>query len=316
MNVDLQDADGLSASAKRREHEDIIVIDPRTDVPPPDQWPQALIARRVAGSGTPLPDATLALLQKLPALLQTEPFCWQLGDTNRARRVELDLPRIATAINRPGGLAVVDRPTHWTTMVQVAKTPHQRRESFELSLPGPREHQLLDLDGMMALSHACAVALGAHVVYTLHLALHVTYHGRRQIERTEQNLATLPPKIRAGIPKQTFEPVPHIVPGLPDLLEAIDFEETLVPDGVYWLNWWNAKMIDTLGRERVEGAGWAQIARHADGSMTLAATEAPPDLTSADDVGQLVRILEALDLRAQQERHPPGGTVSEAPRDL
>jgi hypothetical protein len=265
----------------------------------------------VAGSGTPLPDATLSLLQKLPALLHTEPFCWQLGDTSRARRFDLDLPRITTSINRPGGLAVVDRPTHWTTMVQVARTPQQRRESFELSLPGPRERQLLDLDGMMALSHACSAALGAHVAYTLHLALHVTYHGRRQIERTEQNLATLPPKIRAGIPKQTFEPVPHIAPGLPDLLEAIDFDETLVPDGVYWLNWWNARMIDALGRERVEAAGWARIAHHPDGSMTLAATEAPPDLTSPDDVARLIRIIDALDLRAQQERH---AAISEASR--
>jgi hypothetical protein len=37
--------------------------------------------------------------------------------------------------------------------------------------------------------------------------------------------------------------------------------------------------------------------------MTLAATEAPPDLTSPEDVGRLVRILDALELRAQQERH-------------
>jgi hypothetical protein len=279
------------------------MTDPRTDEPLPDQWPQALIARRVAGTGAPLADCTLALLKELPVLLGTEPFCWQLGDTNRARRFELDLPHIATSINRPGGLAVVDRPTQWTTMVQVARTAPQRRESFELSLPGPREHQLLELDGMMSLIHTCAATLEAHVAYTLHLALHVSYHGRRAIERTERNLAHLPPRIRASIPKQTFEPVPGIAPGLPDLLEALDFDETLVPDGVYWLNWWNARMIDTLGRERVETAGWTRIAHHDDGSMTLAATEAPPDLTSPEDVGRLVRILDALELRAQQERH-------------
>ena len=282
-------------------------FDLRTDEPLPDQWPQALIARRIAGSGGALADCTLALLQELPPMLGTEPFCWQLGDTNRARRFELDLPAITTAINRPGGLAVVDRPVQWTTMVQVARTSPQRRESFELSLPGPRERQLLDLDGMMALIHTCAATLEAHVAYTLHLALHVTYHGRRAIERTERNLASLPAKVRASIPKQTFEPVPGLAPGLPDLLEALDFDETIVPDGVYWLNWWNAKMIDTLGRERVEAAGWTRIARHADGSMTLAATEAPPDLTSPDDVGRLVRILDALELRARQEQHAVSG---------
>jgi hypothetical protein len=277
-----------------------------TDEPLPDQWPQALIARRVIGSGAPLADCTLALLQQLPALLGTEPFCWQLGDTNRGRRFELDHAQITASINRPGGLAAVDRPTEWTTTVQVARTAPQRRESFELSLPGPREHQLLDLDGMMSLIHTCASTLGAHVAYTLHLALHVTYHGRRAIERTERNLANLPLKVRASIPKQTFEPVPGIAPGLPDLLEALDFDETLVPDGVYWLNWWDAKMIEVLGRERVEAAGWERIARHADGSMTLAATEAPPDLTSPADVGRLVRILAALELRSQQERHAIG----------
>ena len=280
--------------------------EPRTDEPLPDQWPQALVARRVVGSGAALVACTFALLQKLPALLGTEPFCWQLGDTNRARRFDLDLPSITSSLNRSGGLAVVDRPTHWTTMVQVAKTAPQRRESFELSLPGPRERQLLDLAGMMALVHTCASTLEAHVAYTLHLALHVTYHGRRAIERTEHNLANLPPKVRASIPKQTFEPVPGIAPGLPDLLESLDFDETLVPDGVYWLNWWSARMIDALGRERVEAAGWERIAHHADGSMTLAATEAPPDLTSPADVGRLVRILEALELRSQQERHRIG----------
>jgi len=285
------------------------VSDLRAEGPPPDQWPQALLARRVAGSGRPLADATLTLLDQLPRLLGTEPFCWQLGDTSRARRFELDLTHLAASINRPGGVAVVDRPAQWTTMVQVARTMPQRRESFELSLPGPRERQLLDLDGMMELMHTCAATLEAHVAYTLHLALHVTYHGRRQIERTERNLASLPPKVRASIPKQTFEPVPGIAPGLPDLLEALDFEETRVPDGVYWLNWWNASMIDALGRDRVERAGWARILRHPDGSMTLAATEAPPDLTSADDVGRLVRILDAIELRAQQERHVLPATV-------
>src|SRR5215212_4029690 len=123
-----------------------VVSDPRTDEPLPDQWPQALIARRMSGSGAALADCTLALLQHLPVLLGTEPFCWQLGDTSRARRFELDLPHLTISINRPGGLAVVDRPTQWTTMVQVARTPSQRRESFELSLPGPRERQLLELD--------------------------------------------------------------------------------------------------------------------------------------------------------------------------
>jgi hypothetical protein len=301
------DVDAEDVVAARREG---FMTELRTDEPLPDQWPQALIARRVAGTGAALADCTLSLIQHLPSLLGTEPFCWQLGDTSRARRFELDLPHITTSINRPGGLAVVDRPTQWTTMVQVARTAPQRRESFELSLPGPRERQLLELDGMMALIRTCASTLEAHVAYTLHLALHVTYHGRRAIERTERNLANLPAKVRASIPKQTFEPVPGIAPGLPDLLEALDFDETLVPDGVYWLNWWNAKMIDVLGRERVEAAGWTRIARHADGSMTLAATEAPPDLTSPDDVGRLVRILDALELRAQQDRH----AVSEASR--
>lgn len=283
---------------------------PRTDGPPPDQWPQALIARRVAGDGTALADCTLELLRRLPALLGTEPFCWQLGDTSRARRFELEAPYLAASINRPGGLAVVDRPTQWTTMVQIARTAPQRRETLEMSLPGPRERQLLDLDGMMALVHACATTLEAHVAYTLHLALDVTYHGRRAIERAEQQLAGLPPKVRASIPRQTFEPVPGVAPGLPDLLQASDLDETLVPDGVYWLNWWSAPMIDALGRARVEAAGWARTTQHADGSMTLAATLAPPDLTSPDDVGRIVRILGAIELRARQEQH----AVGEAPR--
>lgn len=275
--------------------------------PLPHQWPQALYAVRRHGHGPPLASSVLALARALPELLGISSFSWELGEAGMPRQFDLELDRIAAAIARPGGLALLDRRAGWTTMFS-AEAPFAPRgarkiEMVHLTLPGPRQPQLLDLHGMLTLVRTCASTLGAHIAWTNDSALGVMYHGRRAVERTKRQLASLPPQVRATIPEQTFEPIPGVAPGLPELLESLEIDDTLVPDGVFWINGWNPRMIDTLGRARVEAAGWARIERHDDGAMTLAATEAPPDLTSPGDVSRLAGIVEALDLRALQERH-------------
>jgi hypothetical protein len=264
-----------------------------------------MYATRRRSSDPPLANVALELARALPALLGTQAFAWRVEEAEM-EPFELAPAQIAAALARPGGLALTDRREAWTAMLTVsapfAPTGARRLEVVSLTLPGPRERQLLDLGGMMALVRTCASTLGADVAWTDDSALGAMYHGRRAVERTRRQLAALPPEVLASLPEQTFEPVPGVAPGLPELLEPIEIDDRLVPGGVYWINWWNPSMIDVLERDRVEAAGWARIERHADGSMTLAATEAPPDLTSPEDVARLARIVAALELRARQER--------------
>lgn len=272
--------------------------------PAPSLWPQAIYALRRRGAGRPLAESVVAIAHALPALLGTAPFTWNL-DPTPPKQITLDAATIAALLR--GAFMLGDRPAAWTTMLSASQpvppAGAPKQELVQLTLPGPQERQLADLSGMMALVECLARELGAHIVSTNDSALAVSYHGRRHFERTQEALAKLPEVVRKQIPVQTFEPIPGIAGELPELLPAPDLDDVAVPDGVQWINWWNPQMIATLGRERVLSAGWAAATEHPDGAMTLAATDRPPNLTSAADVARVRGIVEALELRGAQARH-------------
>jgi hypothetical protein len=267
----------------------------------PENWPNALYAIRRRGTGPSLASSVVALARAVPAILGTGPFDWNVS-SDPPRRVELS-PAVIERLMEDS-LILADRPANWTTVIgaDAPFTPPGMRalDILDVGLPGPRQRQLTDLAGMMALVEAAATALQGHVAYTQDAALAHMYCGRRAMERSHAAIARAVP---GYVSDEKFEPIAGVAPGLPELHEAIELDDTLAPEAVYWVNWWNANMIDAMGRERVENAGWARIKHHADGAMTLAATEDPPDLTSARDVKRLSEIIAALDLIQHQERN-------------
>lgn len=269
--------------------------------PHPSLWPHAVYAIRRAGAGRPLAECVVAIANTLPDVLGTDPFTWDL-DPEPPRQITLDTVAVAKRLR--GAFMLGDRPAGWTAMLS-ASTPYAppgiaRQDVVSLTLPGPRERPLVELDGMMTLVERIAGELSAHIAYAHDSALGHAYHGRRLLERSRE---LIPPAIRDQMPVETYHPLPGLAGALPALRPDVELDDTLVPAGVYWINWWSAGIVDAIGREKVTAAGWARIATHPDGAMTLVATIAPPDPTSAADVSQLAHLIGALDLVAVQDRH-------------
>lgn len=274
--------------------------------PTPDLWPCRLYAERKLGGRPSLVEIGRAIATLLPRHLHTGPFEWDI-DSQPPRRIALEDRALQDLLDR--GLQgrpflLADRPAGWTTLFAIGVTEHEGIEYVDIALPGSRQPQLADLDGMMGLATAVARASGAYIAYTDDSALGHTYAGRRARERGYENL---PADARDLVGAQPpFEDVPGLAGPLPQMLLRTDLPADRIPAEVQWINWWNAAMVDELGRDRVLGAGWERVTAHPDGSLTLAATREPPDLTKRADIDRLVRIVAALDLVEIQQRAARG----------
>ena len=271
------------------------------DAPPPGMWPSELYAERRRGTGPMLADAARALAELLPPLLRTDPFVWDV-ESEPPEQVALDratLERLLSRLRRGRPFLLADRAADWTAMLAVQVDERAGLETATLSLPSTSERPLASLDVMVRLVDGFARALGAHVAFVRDAAVLHAFAGRRAHERS---FASLPAQVRAFVPIEPFEELPGLAEPVPQLHVAQELPTDRVPSAVYWINWWSAPIVDTLGRERVLAAGWARIAPHADGALTLVATPQPPDLTTLADVRVLASIVTALELPELQRR--------------
>jgi hypothetical protein len=124
----------------------------------------------------------------------------------------------------------------------------------------------------------------------------VLYRGRRAAERAHE---ALPPALRQYVP----DPASAGGATLPGLLVAQEFDRRRVPDAVWWINFWDALQVSTVGDARIRAAGFARIDAEPDGGMTLVATDEPSDPANPAHVERLAHIIESLHLRQLQESH-------------
>lgn len=273
-----------------------------SESPPPGMWPSRVYTERVRGTGPSLATVARDIAQQLPALLGSQPFCWDV-ESEPSRRVELDEPTIQQLLGRlrrGRPFLLADRASNWSFLFAIGVDEVHGREYADLSLSGSGEPQPLALAPMMELVTAFARTFDAPSGYVEDSALLHAFVGRRIHER---NYANVPPEIRDLVPYEEFRDVPGIAGSVPQLLHRSELPPDQVPSAVYWVNWWSARLIDNLDRARVAGAGWARVQAHADGSMTLAATDHPPDLTRREDIEALASIVRALNLAAVQRRY-------------
>lgn len=269
------------------------------DAPPPGTWPCRLYAERRLGSGPALATAARAIAEQLPSLLGTQAYDWDV-ESEPSRKVTLDdatMQRLLGRLQRGRPFLLADRASDWTALFAIGIDQVHRRDYADLALPNAGQKQLLGLEPMMKLVTAFAQTFGAYVAFVEDSALARAYSGRRAHER---NYANLPADIRDLVPYEEFHELPGMAGSLPQLLHSSELPSDEIPSAVYWINWWSAPMIDRLGRSRVAQAGWARVEDNPDGSMTLAATVSPPDLTRGADIDTLASIVRALDLEAAQ----------------
>lgn len=138
-----------------------------------------------------------------------------------------------------------------------------------------------------------AEQLGATQAYVEDDVLLLRYFSRRATERAR---AATPPEFRDRIPD------PPDLGGVDlDLLVVHDYDRLRVPAGVFWVNYWSAALVATLGQARVRAAGWARIIEAASGALVLVATDEPLDPQSPSHLDRLRSILDRLQLREAQE---------------
>jgi hypothetical protein len=139
-----------------------------------------------------------------------------------------------------------------------------------------------------------AEQFGATQAYVEDDVLLLRYFSRRATERAR---AATPPEFRDRIPDP-----PDLGGDVDlDLLVVHDYDRLRVPAGVFWVNYWSAALIATLGQARVRAAGWARILESASGALVLVATDEPLDPQSQLHLDRLCAILDQLRLREAQE---------------
>jgi hypothetical protein len=142
------------------------------------------------------------------------------------------------------------------------------------------------------------VLFNANFGYTFNFLL-AGLHGRawRGYEQAlrkhpiEEHQFFLPPELPIGVEDT-----------LPSLLLGSEFDRLKVPNGIYWLNYWNPVQIENLGRDRVLSAGWEQIIPHENGALTLVTTREPTSVLNSDHLQKIGAIVNHLDLCQVQQR--------------
>lgn len=167
-----------------------------------------------------------------------------------------------------------------------------------LSFVDPEQFPLNSL--LVTMGEVCTL-LRAFYGYTSDTLLSKV-HGRR-MRAHEIGVSRLPPSERHHVPTPSME---GIIDDLPPLLVRSEFDYTCVPDGVWWINFWSAKQVETIGLGRIRSADWFQVIEQSGGTLVLVATEEPTDVRLPEHREKLGRIVEHLRLKELQERYRIG----------
>jgi hypothetical protein len=125
-------------------------------------------------------------------------------------------------------------------------------------------------------------------------------HGRN-MRWYERALLKRPPEEYQFVLKPL--PIEGVPDTLPPLLFGYEFDYTCVPDGIWWINFWSSKYVETVGLERIRTADWFRIIEQPDGGLVLVLTEEPTDIRIPEHKEKLGAIVEHLRLRELQESH-------------
>ena len=90
---------------------------------------------------------------------------------------------------------------------------------------------------------------------------------------------------------------------LPKLLFPSQFDSRRVPLCIWWINFWDSLMVETMALERIKGAPWANTVEIPSRGIVVAATEEPTDASNPEHRVKLTQIVEHLGLQELQKRY-------------
>jgi hypothetical protein len=86
-----------------------------------------------------------------------------------------------------------------------------------------------------------------------------------------------------------------------DLLPISQFNAELVPDKLWWINFWSYEIVHNVGLQNIRNAPWARMLELPKG-IIAAVTEDPTNPEKPDHLRRLQQIIQSLKLREAQER--------------
>ena len=89
---------------------------------------------------------------------------------------------------------------------------------------------------------------------------------------------------------------------LPALLLRHEFNVFRVPDGIWWINYFNQSQIGTLGEGQVKSAPWFRMIELHDKAIICMSTEEPTTPSNPNHLIKLRQIVEHLNLPTLQEK--------------
>ncbi len=256
------------------------------------------IAKRAQKAEPALPRAVLAVAQALATWRSTPPLCYAGRPPRLIEFSELGIATYMTwlkhvntsGIPKPFSLSSHD----WKPELTLHLLPNK---DLFFALPSGLNETLLRLNRFMEVVAQVCLGFGAYYGYTNDQRLRRCWQNLVGIEG---NRLTSTPLRNVGFP----EP-------LPELLHFSKFDSRLVPDGIWWVNFWDSVIVETIGLERIQSAPWEILVELSEGGVVVAATEEPTDAQNPLHLAKLAQIVEHLGLRRLQERYQVPTPVKE-----
>lgn len=105
--------------------------------------------------------------------------------------------------------------------------------------------------------------------------------------------------IEGGQIKQMYKS--SVLDSVLGLLPVSQFNAEIVPDKLWWINFWSYELVHNVGLQNIRNAPWAKMVELPKG-IIAAVTEEPTSPENPDHLYRLQQIIHSLKLREAQER--------------
>lgn len=116
----------------------------------------------------------------------------------------------------------------------------------------------------------------------------------------EKRIREDPPEEHDRIPPLTLPEDLELY--LPQVRYDHELNLRMVPEAVWWINYWNQTIVENVGRDRILSAPWTGIHEMPDGALLMEVTRERLDVARRDHCQRLREICAAIDLIGVQER--------------
>ena len=246
------------------------------------------VAKRLKGYGLPLPRVLLTVTQLLSEWKSSPPLCYagwppiqiDLSESGLADYIAWLEQAWELGINKPFILSSHDN-YHPQVFLTIEKC--NTFESIKFLLPSKYSQKVFRLDSFINLVTQICISFCAYQGYVYNDKLSGLYTRAIRLFKN-------PSLIEGAL--DTF----------PRLLLESEFNSRHVPNGVWWINFWDRVQVETIGVNQIKNAPWEKIIELSGGSMVLVATAQLTNIRNPLHLEKLRNIITYLRLDEIQKK--------------